>query len=84
LRFLVLGGVQLQPYLAEPVDEFFTFAVPLGCVCYYPMLAILDRSDQWGSPAWVGWASPLAGVLFLLIALRQWRLGVRHYYSTGN
>jgi ABC-2 type transport system permease protein len=88
MNILTYGGVETASFPLAIYERwfrrFFTFAVPLGCVCYYPMLAVLDKPDPWGAPAWVGWVSPLAGVLFLLLALRIWRLGVRHYCSTGH
>jgi ABC-2 type transport system permease protein len=31
-----------------------------------------------------GWLSPALGLVFLLVALRVWRFGVRHYRSTGS
>jgi ABC-2 type transport system permease protein len=37
-----------------------------------------------GAPAWLGWVSPLAGFAFLWLASGAWRLGVRHYASTGS
>jgi ABC-2 type transport system permease protein len=62
--------------------RFFTFVVPLACVCYLPGLAILGRVE---GPRLV-WhcLSPLAGVVFLAAAVQLWKLGVRHYRSTGS
>ncbi|MDE3000660.1 MAG: ABC-2 family transporter protein [Gemmatimonadota bacterium] len=64
--------------------RFFTYVVPLAGISYFPALAILDRADPLGSTAWMHWLSPLGGMAFLLIALRVWSLGVRHYRSTGS
>lgn len=64
--------------------RFFTFVVPLACVNYYPALAILGKSDGQAAAGWVGWFSPVVGPVFLLVALRVWRFGVRHYRSTGS
>jgi ABC-2 type transport system permease protein len=64
--------------------RFFLVVVPLGCVGYLPGIAILGRADPLGLPAITGWLSPLAGVGFLVAALGAWRLGVRHYASTGS
>jgi ABC-2 type transport system permease protein len=63
---------------------FFIFVVPIGCVSYFPGVAILGRTDPLGAPAFVGWIAPLAGPAFLAIALQVWRIGVRHYRSTGS
>ena len=64
--------------------RFFTYVVPLAGITYFPALAILDRADPLGFPTWVRWLSPVAGFAFLLVALRVWKLGVRHYRSTGS
>ncbi len=82
------GGVQasqcpLSIYRAW-FRRFFTFVIPLACVTYYPGLALLARPDPLGAEAWVGWVSPALGFAFLALAARVWRVGVRHYLSTGS
>lgn len=64
--------------------RFFTFVVPLACANYLPAGAILGRPDPFGAPAIVQWCAPLVGIVFLLICLRSWHFGVRHYCSTGS
>jgi ABC-2 type transport system permease protein len=65
--------------------KFFTFVVPLACVSYFPALAILEREDPLiGSPLWFRYLAPLIGVAFLGVALQIWKLGTRHYRSTGS
>ena len=64
--------------------RFFTFVVPLACINYFPALAILGRATSAGVPAWTAWLSPALGVLFLVLTLQVWKLGVRHYNSTGS
>ncbi len=64
--------------------RFFTFVVPLACASYYPALAILDRTDSLGSPVWFQWTAPLVGILFFVLTLQVWKIGVRHYASTGS
>lgn len=64
--------------------RFFTFVVPLAGANYLPAGAIFARPDPFGMPPIVQWCSPLVGIVFLLICLRAWRLGVRHYRSTGS
>ena len=51
---------------------------------WYPALYILDRSDPFGFPAWLQFASPLAALVLGTLALLVWRTGVRHYSSTGS
>jgi ABC-2 type transport system permease protein len=64
--------------------RLLTFVVPLACVAYYPGLAILGRADPLGAPNWLGWISPVAGFAFLALSFAAWRVGVRHYASTGS
>ena len=63
---------------------FFTYVIPLGCICYFPVIVLLGRADPLGSPPWFQAAAPLAGILFLLAAAAAWRVGLRHYTSTGS
>jgi ABC-2 type transport system permease protein len=85
---LTYGGVAAGEY---PLDiyarwfrQFLTLVVPIGCISYYPVLAILHRPDPLGAPAWVLAASPATGFVFLGFSLWVWRFGVRHYTSTGS
>jgi ABC-2 type transport system permease protein len=64
--------------------RFFVYVVPLACVQYWPGLVILARPDPLGAPPWLGWISPAAGAVFLLLALAAWRAGIRRYVSTGS
>ena len=58
--------------------DVFTYAIPLACVNYLPGLVILGRSDR---PYWL---APAVGPMFLALCLQVWRIGVRHYRSTGS
>jgi len=82
------GGVTMSQYplaIYRPwFRALFTFVIPLACVNYFPGVAILGRSDPLGAPAWLGWIAPLAGPVFLILCLQVWRIGVRHYRSTGS
>jgi ABC-2 type transport system permease protein len=64
--------------------KFFIFVVPLACANYLPALAIIGRDDPMGLPRVAQWVAPIAGVVFLTIALQFWKVGVRHYTSTGS
>lgn len=85
---LTYGGVEAGQYPLAIYERWFrwvlTFAVPLAAVAYYPALVMLDKPDPLGAPVWVGWWSPLAGFVFLGLSFAAWRIGVRHYTSTGS
>jgi viologen exporter family transport system permease protein len=62
----------------------FAYALGFGFVSYQPALALLGRADPLGLPAWAGYASPLVALLAAVLAAVVWRIGVRHYRSTGS
>ena len=85
---LTYGGIEAAQY---PLDvyarwfrNFLIFVVPLGCVTYFPVAAALGRADRTGLPEWLLPLTPVFGFLFLAVALRVWRFGVRRYTSTGS
>jgi ABC-2 type transport system permease protein len=85
---LTYGGVEAAQY---PLDvyarwfrTFLTFVVPLGCVSYFPVAAVLGRTELMGVPPSVMRLAPVLGFVFLGVSLWVWRFGVRHYTSTGT
>ena len=64
--------------------KVLTFVVPIAFVNWYPALFILDRSDPFGFPAWLQFASPVAAAVVVAGTALVWRTGVRHYRSTGS
>jgi ABC-2 type transport system permease protein len=88
MNTMTYGGVETGQYplaiYRRWFRRFFTFIVPLACINYFPALAILDRPDPLGTPSIVQWTAPLVGVMFLAVALQIWKIGVRHYHSTGS
>lgn len=61
-----------------------TFVVPLGFVSWQPALYLLDRPDPFGLPVALRFAPPLVAVVLCAAAGLVWRLGLRHYRSTGS
>jgi ABC-2 type transport system permease protein len=82
------GGVTMSQYpiviYRSWFREFFTFVIPIACINYFPGVAILGRPDPLGTPMWFQCVAPAAGPAFLFIALQIWKVGVRHYQSTGS
>lgn len=62
----------------KPVLLILTFLVPLALVQHWPLQYLFDRG-----PAWYG-LLPIVSLLFLIPCALLWRLGVRHYRSTGS
>jgi len=82
------GGLTMAQYpmsVYRPwLRGLFLFVIPVGFVAYYPSLIILERDDPLGMPRWIGWLAPMAGAVFLTVALWYWRRGVDKYQSTGS
>ena len=85
---LSYGGVQTGQYpltiYQRWFQRFFTFVVPLAAVTYFPAVAILGRDDPLGTSRIFQHVVPLIGVAFLAVSLQAWKIGVRHYRSTGS
>jgi len=85
---LTYGGVYAGQFplglYARWFRTFLTFVVPLACVAYYPVLAILGRSDPLGAPDWFLPMAPAAGFGLLALSFLAWRIGVSKYMSTGS
>ncbi len=73
------GGVTMASY---PMNIFVV--LPLAFVNFYPALFLLEKPDPFGLPSLMPFlAFPLCS-LVLLVGMALWRVGVRHYQSTGS
>jgi ABC-2 type transport system permease protein len=88
MNMLTYGGVETAQYpmaiYQKYFQRFFTFVVPLAMVTYFPILAILDIPDPLGTTRTMQSIAPAAGFAFFGASLLMWRVGVRHYTSTGS
>jgi ABC-2 type transport system permease protein len=79
---ITYGGVETAKYPLSIYDKwfghFFTYVVPLACMNSLPAMVIVGRSDSLA-----GWLSPLVGPGVLVLSLKLWGFGVRHYRSVG-
>lgn len=87
-NILSFGGTQAGQYPLNIYAAWFRnlliFVVPIGCVAYFPVVALLGTHDPLGAPAWLMPLTPAFGFLFLGLALSAWGLGVAKYGSTGS
>jgi ABC-2 type transport system permease protein len=67
-------------YMPKAMYNMFTFFLPLLLISYYPASAACG----WGESAWKGWLALPTGAAFLAFSFLMWRVGVRHYKSTGS
>ena len=77
------GGREFGSYpiavYGERVLKFFTFVVPLALVQYYPFLYLVGQAEAW----WYA-VTPIAAWIFLIPCALFWKVGLRHYKSTGS
>ena len=93
LCFFTLEGLEVMNIFTDGPREYgkypfgiygkgvlwiLTLLVPLALVQHWPLQYLLDRG-----PVWYGFL-PLVSLLFLIPCAAVWRLGVRHYRSTGS
>lgn len=88
MNILTYGGVETAQYplaiYSKWLQRFFTYIVPLACVNYFPLLAILGKEKELAIPQWFCYFSPILGIVFLVVAIAFWQLGEKYYCSTGN
>ena len=80
VNVLTYGGVQAAQYPLNIYAAWFrrllTFGIPLACVAYYPVVAILKRPDPLGAPDWLLPLAPIAGFAFLALSFVAWCAGI--------
>jgi ABC-2 type transport system permease protein len=85
LNILTDGGREIAAYPLEifpkTIVRFFTFVIPFGCFNYLPLAYLTGRGEASG---YLYILAPFGAVLFILPCLWFWKVGVRHYLSTGN
>jgi ABC-2 type transport system permease protein len=88
MNTLTYGGTETAQYpmsIYRPwFRRFFTYIVPLGCVIYFPCIAIFGIDDPLGTGRVFQILAPTAGFAFFAVAIAFWRAGIRRYTSTGS
>lgn len=88
MNVLTYGSSELIAYpmhiYPAGLRHIFTFIVPAMFLNYAPALYFLGKTDPHGLPVWTAFLAPLVGVGTLTLALAFWRLGLKHYQSTGS
>ncbi len=79
------GGREIGQYPMNIYHQnfrlFFTLIIPIACVAYYPIANLLHQATL---PLGIAILLPLTGFIFLYFAQLFWKIGIRHYHSTGN
>ena len=79
------GGREMAQYplniYQRWVTRFFTYVIPFGTVNYLPLMFVIGKNE--GNEL-LTMLIPMAGSLFILPCFLVWKIGVRHYRSTGS
>ncbi|MCL1795394.1 MAG: ABC-2 family transporter protein [Clostridia bacterium] len=67
-------------HMPKLLKNLFTFCMPMLVISYYPASSVCGFGDA----RWLGWLALPAGLAFFGVSLIVWRIGVRHYTSTGS
>ena len=77
------GGKNLAQYpigiYKKGVSFFFTFIIPYAFINYYPLLYFIDKTDNI-----LYMLSPILVFVFLIPCLLSFKIGLKHYSSTGS
>ncbi len=89
MNMATYGGQFMTQYpmtiYGDFMRAFFTFVIPMAFINYYPALWLLDKPDPLGGPVPLfAFIAPFICLLVFGIGVQLWRVGVRHYTSTGS
>jgi ABC-2 type transport system permease protein len=89
-QFLFGFAGTLRTFITYPITIYgaaiqimLTTIVPFAFVNFYPAAVLLDKDGQL-FPGWIGWLTPLVGVLAFAGAYRLWMHGVNRYQGAGG
>lgn len=71
------GKYPLSIY-GKRILQLCTFIIPYTLVQFYPLLYLLNKGKWWYS------LLPLVSCLFMIPCLVLWKIGIRHYQSSGS
>ncbi len=66
------------------IQFLLTFGIPVAFMAYFPAAVLLGRTAELGVRPILAYGAPLAGVLWMAIALRVFQSQLRHYKSAGH
>lgn len=61
-----------------------TFGLPLAFMAYFPAVVLLGRTGELQVNPIFAYGAPLAGIIWLFVALRVFHHEMRHYQSAGH
>ena len=67
-------------YFGTFVRRLLVFVFPMALFTYFPVMSLSGLSSKYA----FGYFALPAGICFSLLGLMFWRIGVKHYHSTGS
>ncbi len=87
-NILTYGGCTLLSYpltiYNRGLQRFFLAVVPLAFGSFVPACYVLGRALPFGLPPALAFGAPIVALVFAGLSGAAWRVGVRHYQSTGS
>jgi ABC-2 type transport system permease protein len=68
---------------ATAIQVVLTVVVPFAFVNFYPAAVLLGKDGQ-AFPGWVGWLTPVVGLVMFGLAYRVWMRGIDRYQGAGG
>jgi ABC-2 type transport system permease protein len=66
------------------LEYMLTFGLPLAFMAYFPAVVLLERTGELIVHPWFAYGAPLAGVLWMALAVVVFQSETRQYKSSGN
>jgi ABC-2 type transport system permease protein len=80
LRTFVLYPITIY---STAVQVLLTVIFPIAFVNYYPAAVLLDQDGQ-TFPSWIGWLTPLVGLLAFGLGYKIWMQAINRYQGAGG
>jgi ABC-2 type transport system permease protein len=81
--FTNFGNYPLKIY-GSVLEFLFTFGLPLAFTAYFPATVLLGRTGELRVSPLFAYGAPLAGILWLGLALLVFQREMHHYQSSGH
>ena len=66
------------------MQVLFLFFIPIGFVIFFPTSILFEKENLLNFPKFSAFLSPFIAIAFFGVIWVYWRVGIRHYQSTGS
>jgi ABC-2 type transport system permease protein len=82
------GGVEMSKFpltiYKRWMQVLFLFFIPIGFVIFFPTSILFEKENLLNFPKFSAFLSPFIAIAFFGVIWVYWRVGIRHYQSTGS